>query len=260
MPSRVRSAVRAAAAACLPAALAGCLSSSTDATTNPVNTASYLRIVQGVSDATNGVDFSVNGAVQISSGLSFGTFYPTQTGLYGQIDPGVTLAFTVTGAGAPFFSRSGATSPLSVGGYYTLIAYGRAASGAAPAATGVLLTDTTFSSATPNNPVLLRVFNAVDYVTAGLGTAVDVYVYTQGTTRPTTPTMQAVAYGTRSAYVTSTAATLTVDVFAAGAASTGTPLFTAPLTTGTSSVRTLVLLDPVPGATAGNVLVLPDQN
>lgn len=246
-----RAALAAPLAATLLAAAAGCNGSSSDptGTTAPIV---GLRIVQGVSDAANGVDFSLNGAVAVS-GLPIGTFLPT-TATYSQINPGTQLAFTATGRGAPFYSQVVPTTSNATTAY-TLISYGRVTAGSGPAATAALLTDTL---GVTSGAVLLRAFNAVDYVTPGSGTAVDIYVYAQGASRPTSPTVARLAYGTSSGYVTSVVGNLQMDVLAAGSASTATPLFSTGLVTGTGSIRTLVLLDPPTSSSSPGVLVLAD--
>ena len=123
----------------------------------------------------------------------------------------------------------------------------------------VALSDT---NANAPNGVLVRIFNTIDYLTAGTGTPVDVYVYSQGAARPATPDVSALAWGARSAYLARAVGTLQVDVFVARSASTGTPLLTGTVPAGAGSVRTVVLADPAAGATpaAGSALVLYDIN
>ena len=165
-------------------------------------------------------------------------------------------------AGQPFYSQAPAFAAGNTA--YTLVAYGLTASGATPAATAAVLTDTVITPGASPGPVLVRAFNALDYGRpAGStgGATVDVYVYTAGGARPSAPTFAGLGFGTRSAYATGAVGTLRVDVFLAGAASTGTPLFSATAATTGGSIRTLVLVDPpstAPTSTPGSVLVLND--
>lgn len=244
------------------AATAAC--SSTSDVTGTATPVAFLRVVDAVSDATANIDFLINGTAAVTGGLAFGTLFPPAGG-YPRIPVGAQVAFAPAG-GTPFYSQ---TPTLTANAPYTLIAYGRTASGATPTATAALLADTIVSN---GSPVLVRAFNALDYLTsAGSvgGTPVDVYVYPAGAARPATASIPALGFGARSAYVTGTAGTLQVDVFAAGAASTGAPLFSAqvPTTAGSTaavgSIRTLVLIDPPAAASTaapGSVLVLNDAS
>lgn len=235
---------------------AGCLSSDATGTGTATTQVSGVRVIQVMGDAGSGVDFSLNGATAASA-LAFGIVAPNpaqQT--YAPVAAGSSFAFNATGTTTSFFTNAGGA--LLANTAFTLIAYGRVTPGAAPAGTAAILADTTANSSTG---VLVRIFDAVDYVTAGTGTAADVYVYPQGGTRPAAPTFAAVGYGTRSSYVSVTPGLLQVDVFAATGPHT-TPLFTTTLTTSAGAVRTFILSDPAPSATlgsAGTVLILSDQ-
>ncbi|HEY0778466.1 MAG TPA: hypothetical protein VGD56_10930 [Gemmatirosa sp.] len=236
----------------------GCLSSDTTGTTTPTPVAS-LRIIQVMGDAGNGVDFSVGG-ITAYTGVPFGILVPT-TGQYAAAPAAAQFAFNATRVTTPFYT--GQSTQLLANGYYTIIAYGRVTTGVTPSGTAAVLSDTTvnFLAASPNN-VLLRAFDAIDYVTPGSGTAADVYVYPQGQTRPATPTFAAVGYGTRSPYATVAAGPLQIDVLTAGAASTAVPLFSTTLASTGGMVRTLILSDPAPAATtgsAGSVVIVADQ-
>ena len=248
---RIRPSFRAALAALLPAAAAGCLSSSTDVT--GTSSAAGVRVVQGVSDAPNGVDLSINGAVTAPN-IPLGAVLPSAS--YSPIAPGTTFGFAPNG-GTTFYNRA---PSLLVGVRYTIVAYGRTTANATPAAAVAVLTDTGTADAARAR---LRVFNALDYLPpagGAAGTPVDVYIYAQGSARPSTPTAS-VAYGASSAYVPGGVGTLQIDVLAAGTASTGTPLFSTTVGTSAGVIGTLVLLD-TPATTAssasGAVIVLND--
>lgn len=254
MPS-LAFAARGALAAALLAATAACSSTSTDVTGAPTYT--YVRIVQAVSDAANGVDLAIGGTL-VAQGVPLGSYLPTSQGQYVGVPVSYQYAFAASG-GAAFYNQAPA---LAANLPYTFIAYGRVVANATPPAAVAVLADT--ASDSTRTVVLTRVFNALDYVrpsgTTG-GTPVDVYVYPSGGSRPTTPTLPNVAFGTRSAYASGTAGTLRVDVLAAGTPAMGTPLFTGTVSTTAGSVRTLVLVDPSTAsgaATSGSLLVLND--
>jgi len=255
--------LRLALAAGLAAAgLTGCLGNSSNTVTGTGDqSVSFVRIVQVISDAAGGVDVSL-GTNGSAAAVSFGTYVPSSLGAYGPYSPvssAPPLTFSVAGSTTPFYNQIG--SAITPNGAFTIVALGRVTAGAVPPATVTVLADTV--GVTPTG-TLIRVFNAVDYLTSSTtGNPVDVYVYPQGTTRPTTPDVSALAWNARSAYLAKAVGNLQVDVFAAGAASTGTPLFSTTLTASANSIRTLVLRDPPAGSVAGTtgaVLILPDQN
>ena len=225
--------------------------------TGPSGNLAAIRIAQGVSDAGRGVDVALNGTT-VLTGTAFGSVVPATQGVYDTVPATPQLAFYATGSSTAFYSNTATT--LFPNTRSTIVAFGHVASGATPTATAVVLPDTTGSA---NGAVLVRVFNTLDYVTPGQGTAVDVYVYAQGSARPNLPDVAALPYGAPSPYLVRPAATLVMDVFAAGASpSTGAPLFTTTLTGGAGAVRTAILLDPfveAPAGTAGRALVLNDQ-
>lgn len=216
-----------------------------------------VRAVNAVSDVALS-NWSLNGLISFSDVL-FGASFPASG--YARWEVGTTIGVSASLLGAPFFNRTFAN--ITVGNRYTLVAIGNVTAGVAPMDTVVALADTTGISA---SSVLVRIFNAVDYLAQAGGDPVDVYVYPQGTIRPATPDVAGLAWSAASAYrsvslATSTA--LVVDVFAAGAASTGTPLFTT-IMTGlvVGKVRTVILRDPPSTAavgTSGSVLVLLDN-
>ncbi len=243
------------------AGVAGCVSNSNTVTGTTDQSLALIRIVQVVSDATGGVDVSL-GSNGSAPGIPFGTYVPSVAGTYGPyvlVSAAPQLTFSVAGSTTPFYNQPG--SSITANGAFTLVALGRVTANAAPGATVTVLADTVGATSTG---VLIRLFNAVDYVASSkIGTPVDVYVYVQGSARPTTPDVAALAWNARSAYLSKTAGNLQIDVFAAGAASTGTPLFSTPLTAGANSIRTLVFRDPPAGSvagTAGAVLTLSDQS
>lgn len=230
------------------AGAAGCNSITDTGTTATAQTG--VRFVQVVNDASS-VAITANGTAlgSINFGQAASIVLPALP----------SLSFTANGATTPFVSQSFAT--LTANNYFTVITLGNVTSGVAPAATVAVLADTSAYSSTQ---LLVRVFNAVDYLptTAG-GDPVDVYLYPQGAARPTTPTVAGLAWNARSAYIPLTGGNLQADVFPAGAASTGTPVFSTPFTASEGSVRTLVLRDPPAGSvagTTGTVLVLADVN
>ncbi|GJG88147.1 hypothetical protein tb265_33280 [Gemmatimonadetes bacterium T265] len=244
-----------------------CLSSSDTVTGNNNTSYSLVRLVQAMSDTS--VTFSF-GSGQASGALAFGTYVPASGTIcssytnYCQITATPPLIATATGTSAPFYNQT--ASSIAANGAFTVIALGHVASGATPAATVAIIADTTGVSSSTN--ALVRVFNALDYVkSSATGTLVDVYIYPEGGTRPASPadtSLRALAWNTRSAYVSRVPADLVVDVFAAGAPSTGTPLFSTTLTSlSANTIRTLVLANPGAGAaagTAGTVITLSDQN
>lgn len=241
------------------AGLTSCLGSS-NTVTGPPQTVAYLRIVQVVSDAGTGVNVSL-GSSGAAGPIPFGSYIPGP-GAYGPfviVSPLPQLTFTEAGTPTPFYNQVGST--IVANGQFTAIALGRVAAGAVPTATVTVIADT--GGVVPTG-TLIRVFNAVDYVTASAsGNPVDVYVYPQGTPRPEQPDVAALAWNARSAYLSRTPGNLQVDVFSAGAASSGTPLFSAKFMTDAASIRTLVLRDPPAGSVAGTtgaVIVLSDQN
>lgn len=258
---------RAAAAAVLPALAAGCLNSSTDVTgTGTTSTgAALVRIVQAMRDTSVTFSFGTNG---VTSAIGFGTYVPTSSTPcssypnYCVVAATPALIATASGASTAFYNQT--ASSITNNGAFTVIALGHVAAGATPAATVAIIADTAGVTSSAN--ALIRVFNALDYVkSSATGTPVDVYIYPQGGTRPALPdtSLRALAWNTRSAYVSRVPADLVVDVFAAGAASTGTPLFSTTLGgLSTNTIRTLVLRNPAAGAPAGTpgvVITLNDQ-
>lgn len=249
------------AAPLLLAAVVGC-SSSSDTVTGTTPTSANFRIVQAINDAPTGVDFALNNSLAII-GLSFGFYVPATQGQYADIQLGTQLGFAADGATTAFYNQ--VPSGIVADGKYTLVTYGNvtatAGSTPTPPAAVAVLSDT---AGRPATGALVRVFNALDYVrTAATGTPVDLYVYADGSARPATPDVAGLAFGARTAYLVKAAGTLRVDVFAAGAATTGTPLFSGLASAGTGAVRTLVLLDPPAGAASvatGSILVLNDVN
>ena len=242
------------------AGASGCLSSDVTGTgTNTTAPQSGVRIIQVMGDAGSGVDLAFSGTKALSA-VPFGVVVPDPTTsgyTYLFASAAVPFSFSSAGAATPFYTNSG--SALIANAYFTMIAFGHVTPGAAPAGSVAILTDTAGHSATA---VLIRVFNAIDYVSPGSGTRADVYIYPQGTPRPTIPTVTALSYGVASSYVSVTPGLLQIDVYAAGAPTTSAPLFSAPLNAGASVVRTLVLGDPAPSAAtgaAGEVLILSDQ-
>ena len=253
--------LRAVLGAGLALGLAGCLGNSSTITGTGSQALALVRLVQVVSDATGGVDIA-HGANGTASAMTFGTYIPAVLGIFGpyaRISAVPQVTASVAGSTTPFYNQLGTT--ITPNGYFTIIALGRTTANASPAATVTILADTT--GATPTG-TLLRLFNAVDYVgSSPTGTPVDVYIYPEGTARPTTPDVAGLAWNTRSAYIAKAPGNLQVDVFTAGAASTGTPLFGTTLTVGASSIRTLIFRDPPAGSVAGTpgavVTLLADQ-
>ena len=251
---------RAAAAAVLPALAAGCLSSNTDVTGTGTGTtsngAALVRMVQAMRDTS--VVFSF-GTGLATGAVGFGTYVPTSNSPCSTTYPNYCvvpatppLVVTASGSSTAFYSQT-ATS-ITNNGTFTVIALGHVA----------VIADT--SGVTSSANALIRVFNALDYVkSSATGTPVDVYIYPQGGTRPASPdtSLRALAWNTRSAYVGRVPGDLVVDVFAAGAASTGAPLFSTTLGgLSTNTIRTLVLRNPAAGAPAGTpgvVITLNDQ-
>lgn len=243
--------VRATAAALAALAAAGCSSVTDNVDTSPKT---RVRFVQAVSDATGGVDLAVNGSTQLA-GLPFGAV--TTQGGYARLPVAPQITFTTTGASSAFFSRT--LSELVADRYFTIVVLGQTGSGSAPAATAAVLADTTAASA---SGALFRVFNAVDYLpnTAG-GDPVDVYIYAQGTARPATPDVAGLAWNARTAYLLKSAGAVQVDVFPAGAASTGTPTLSTAFTVAAGVALTCILRDAPASAAAdvaGAVVVLRD--
>lgn len=227
---------------------------STGVTAPPTAT---VRAVNVVSDVALS-NWSLNGLIAFSDVL-FGTNFPASG--YVRWEVASTIGVSASLLGAPFFSRPFAN--ITVNKSYTLVALGNVTAGVAPMDTVVALADTTGTS--PSS-VLVRMFNAVDYLPAVGGDPVDVYVYPLGTIRPATPDVAGLAWSTASAYQSkslATATALVVDVFAAGASSTGTPLFTTTMSgLANGKVRTVIFRDPPSTAaagTAGSVLVLVDN-
>lgn len=251
------------------AGLTGCLSSSDTVTGTGTNTtgAALVRLVQAMRDTSVTFSFGTSG---VSDAIAFGSYVPA-SGVscsnyvnYCLVAATPPLVVTAAGASTPFYNQT--ATAITNNGAFTVIALGHVAAGATPPATVTILADTT--GVTSSTSALIRVFNALDYVKSSTtGTPVDVYIYVEGGTRPTAPTdtsLRALGWNTRSAYVGRTPANLVVDVFAAGAPSTGTPLFSTTLgNLSANSVRTLILRNPVAGAgaaTPGAVITLNDQN
>ncbi len=245
MLSVARSSVLALGAALVVGAAAGCVSSDVTGT-GTASAVAGVRVVQVMGDAGSGVDFSLNGQTA-ATGLAFGVIAPNPAQQqYALISPASPFAFNATGVTTAFFSNPGGAFAANTG--YLLVAYGRVTRGVSPAGTVAVLADT---GTTATTSALVRVFDAIDYVKANTGTAADVYIYPQGTTRPTVPTFAAVAYGARSAYAGVAPGTAQVDIFDAAGAHT-VPLFTTTLTLTAGSIRTLLLSDPAPTATTGS--------
>lgn len=255
-PSLPRFALGAGLAA---AGLTGCLNS--DNATGPnTTTVALIRIVQAAPDTS--VDIALGGSAAASA-VPFGVYVPTSSATcsyfpYCLVATPTQLTFAAAGSSTPFYNQ--VAPEVASNGVFTIITLGHTKPGAAPAATVSVIADTTGVATTL---ALFRVFNAVDYVTpSATGNPVDVYIHPQGAARPTTPDVASLVWGRPSGYISKTPGNFQVDVFSAGAASTGTPLFTATLTVGSASVRTLVLQDPPAGAiagTPGSVVVLSDQ-
>lgn len=241
-------------------ATAGCSADSATGTGGTTGTGvnpTYVRLLQVVSDAAGGVNVTLNGSSATATPIGFGVVATGAGTDYAAVVPTPTVAFTAAGFSTAFFNQT--VSSLTSDARSTLVGIGRATPGTSPAATVAVLADTTAVSTTG---LLVRVFNAVDYLPPAGGDPVDVYIYPQGSARPAVPDAAGLAWGARTAYLLKATGTYTVDVFAAGASRTGTPAFTATLSATFGFARTLVLVNPAPGAAAGaagSVLVLTDR-
>jgi hypothetical protein len=250
--------------------LTGCLKR--DDSTAPSSGLSRVRVIH-VSPTASALDVRRENDV-LSTALGFATTSPA-TG-YGSSVAGPGVLQVRDASGTSLYS---AQAPLVRDSATTVVVLGNVgaefAAGSARSFQPLVLKDT---AATPTVGAWMRIVHAADSVavsttTAGLATSgVDIYVYPQGTPRPTAAPLAGAAlrlinaqFRTVTGYLPlATAGTYQVDVFVTGAApATAIPLFSAavPLTTG--SKTTVVARRAQVGATSAplnafGVVLLPE--
>ncbi len=229
-----------------------------DDSTAPSTGTARVRIVN-VSPTVSALDATRLDA-SLATGLAYGAVTPA-TG-YGS-SPAGPGDLTVRNGGVTIFN---AQTPLRRDSATTILMLGSTdaafAAGSARTFQPITLRDT---AAVPASGAWLRIVHAADSVavstvTAGLATSgVDIYVYPQGTTRPTAAPVAGAAlrlinatYRTVTAYLPLTAAgAYQVEVFVTGAApATATPLISTVATLAAGSKATVIARRPLVGATA----------
>lgn len=236
------------------AALSGCLER--EDTTAPSTGTARVRVVHA-SPTSSALDVSRSGAA-LGTALTYATVSPASA--YGSSPAGPGVLLVKDASGATLFN---AQIPLLRDTALTIVAVGN--SGAAfPAGSArtfqpIALRDT---AASPAAGGWLRIVHAADSVAANAGVAtsgVDIYIYPQGSPRPTAaPTAGAAiriinaAYRAVTGYLPLTAVgAYTVEVFVTGAApTTATPLVATSVTIANLSKATVVARRAFVGATA----------
>ncbi len=237
------------------AALGGCLERE-DVTAPSAGTA-RVRFVHA-SPTASALDVSRSGAA-LATALAYSAVSPAT--LYGSSPAGPGVLLVKDASGATLFN---AQIPLLKDTAMTIVAVGTAGAafpaGSARTFQPIALRDT---AASPAAGGWLRIVHAADSVaanTAGVATSgVDIYIYPQGSPRPTAaPTAGAAvriinaAYRAVTGYLPlTTAGAYTVEVFVTGAApTTATPLVATSVTIANLSKATVVARRASVGATA----------
>jgi hypothetical protein len=250
--------------------LTGCLERKD--TTEPSTGTGRVRVVH-VAPTVGALTITREGA-SLASALSFGALAPATGSGSSPAGPGV-LSVRADADGATLYS---AQAPIARDAGTTIVLVGNTgaafAAGSARSFQPLVLRDT---AASPTAGAWLRIVHAADSV-AAIGTpaiassGVDIYVYPQGTVRPTAAPIAGAAlrlinatFRTVTAYQVLTAAgAYQVEVFATGAApTTATPLVSTVVTLVNASKATVIARRALPGATAAplnafGLLVIPE--
>jgi hypothetical protein len=238
------------------AALSGCGLEREESTAPSTGTA-RVRVVH-VSPTASALDVTRSGAA-IATALAFATVSPTTAYGSSPAGPGELLVRDATGA-----TLFNAQFPLLRDTAMTIVALGTPgstfAAGSARTFQPFVLRDT---AAAPSAGGWLRIVHAADSVAAGTGGAaasgVDIYIYPQGTPRPTAAPAAGAAiriinasYRAVTGYLPLTATgAYTVEVFVTGAVpTTATPLIATTVTIANLSKATVVARRAQVGATA----------
>ena len=249
------------------AALSGCLER--EDTTAPSTGTARVRVVHA-SPTSSALDVSRGGAA-LATALTFAAVSPTAA--YGSSPAGPGVLTVKDASGATLFN---AQIPLLRDTAMTIVALGNSgasfAAGSARTFQPIALRDT---AAVPTAGGWLRIVHAADSVSANAGVAtsgVDIYIYPQGSLRPTAaPTAGAgiriinASYRAVTGYLPLAAAgAYTVEVFVTGAApATATPLVTTSVTLASLSKATVVARRALVGASAAplstfGLILLPE--